>query len=414
LSRKIAVIGAGQAGLICAIGLLDQGHEVTLYSDRTASNWLNDVPPTGLNGIQHASAQIERRYGLDYWGSEPEAVGIDLTLVADGQPGPRLIGRAAGPIQVVDLRLKCSRWMEEFETRGGTLVIQSVELEQLEAIAAQHELTIVAAGKAKLMGEVFQRDPERSVYDRPQRRIAMLLVKGVDDRKFPGFKFPALKFNLFPEWGEYFWLPYFHKTGQRCYSMIFEAKPGGPMDLFDDCRSGAEAVEVGKQFVRQHAPWELEACENMELMDEMGWLKGGFPPTVRHPVGRLPSGAIVTPLGDTAMAFDPVGGQGGNNGIHMTQNLLEQVQANGDAPFDEQWMTNTFERHWQNFGRAAYSFNNKLLEPLEPALASVVMAAAKNTAIADDFVSRFDSPNRFFPWIEDMELAQQHLAQFAS
>ncbi len=33
--RKIAIIGAGQAGLHLAISLVDAGYAVTLFSDRT-------------------------------------------------------------------------------------------------------------------------------------------------------------------------------------------------------------------------------------------------------------------------------------------------------------------------------------------------------------------------------------------
>ena len=414
LKRKIAVIGAGQAGLLCAIGLVDKGYEVSLFSDRTAANWLNDAVPTGLNGIQQASIDIEHSYGLDYWGSEPVIEGVDLTLVPGGEPGPRLIGRATGPLQAVDLRLKCSRWIEEFETRGGNLVIQNIGLDELETIAASHDLTVIAAGKAKLMGDIFERDAARSVYTEPQRRLCMLIVDGVKPERFPGMKFSALKFHMFPALGEYFWLPFFHKTGRRCHSILFEAKPGSAMDRFNDCTSGAEGVEIAKGFIREFAPWEYDGAKDMQLMDEMAWLKGAFPPTVRHSVGKLPSGAIVTPIGDTAMAFDPIGGQGGNNGIQSAQNLIEQVVAQGDAPFDEQWMIDTFERHWQRFGEASYAFNNLLLEPLEPAAASVIMAGVENPSIADDFVGRFNQPSRFFPWIRDPELAQQHIETFAS
>ncbi|RLA14524.1 MAG: oxidoreductase [Gammaproteobacteria bacterium] len=414
MSRKIAIVGAGQAGLLCAIGLVDNGYQVTLYSDRTASNWFNDVTPTGLNGTQKASVEIEHQYGLDFWGTEPQIEGIDLTLVLNGQPGPRLIGRAAGTMQGVDLRLKCSRWMDEFEQRGGNLVIQQVGLKELEQIAANHELTIIAAGKAKLMGEVFERDAERSVYDRPQRNLAMLIVKDVHAEQFSGAKFPALKFNLFPELGEYFWLPFFHKSQQRCYSILFEAKPGGAMDRFGGCSSGEEGVEIAKQFIREHTPWEYDAAKDMQLVDEKAWLKGAFAPTVRHPVGRLPSGNIVAAIGDTAMAFDPIGGQGGNNGIQITQNMIEQVVARGSDPFDEQWLIDTFERHWQRFGKASYAFNNLLLEPIEPAAASVIMAAAEHQVVADDFISHFNNPNGFFPWIEQPDLAKAHIEKLTT
>ena len=45
--RNIAIIGSGQAGLLAAHGLIKAGYHVTLYSDRTADQWLNESRPTG-------------------------------------------------------------------------------------------------------------------------------------------------------------------------------------------------------------------------------------------------------------------------------------------------------------------------------------------------------------------------------
>ena len=45
--RKIAIIGAGQAGLLTAHGLLKAGYTVSLYSDKTPEQFLNESRPTG-------------------------------------------------------------------------------------------------------------------------------------------------------------------------------------------------------------------------------------------------------------------------------------------------------------------------------------------------------------------------------
>ena len=45
--RTIAIVGSGQAGLLAAHGLADAGYKVTLFSDRTAEQWLNESRPTG-------------------------------------------------------------------------------------------------------------------------------------------------------------------------------------------------------------------------------------------------------------------------------------------------------------------------------------------------------------------------------
>lgn len=47
MHRRIAVVGSGIVGLVAAHGLRKQGHEVTLYSDRSPEDWLHRSSPTG-------------------------------------------------------------------------------------------------------------------------------------------------------------------------------------------------------------------------------------------------------------------------------------------------------------------------------------------------------------------------------
>ena len=177
---------------------------------------------------------------------------------------------------------------------------------------------------------------------------------------FAGVPFLPVKFNFFAPFGEAFYVPYFHKDHGPTWNMLIEAKPGGPLDRFGDCKSGEQAVELYKQIIKEVIPWDYDWAKDMQLADPNGWLVGRFAPTVRKPVGRLPSGRIVTPLGDTAMALDPVGGQGANNGNKMARNLVELIIARKDQPFDAQWMTETFERFYARSGGITYTFNNLL------------------------------------------------------
>lgn len=406
--RRIAIVGGGQTGLICGIALLAHGYEVTIYSDRTAEDWLERSVPTGLAGIQSRTVGIERSHGLAFWEKEtPDVEGVDFTFSLDGRLiFFRLQGRYDGPLHAVDLRLKCAGWMGEFVRRGGNLTIENVDVARLDQIAAEHDLAVVAAGKAELMGSVFQRDQERSVYTNPARNLCMLIVKGV--KPFTdGIAFNAMKFNFFAPFGEYFWLPFFHMSKTPCMSVLFEAKEGGPMDRWvGKIKDGAQAVEVAKEFVCEHAPWEADNIHDMELMDPRAFLIGRFAPTVRKAVGRLPSGRMVTCVGDTAMTFDPIGGMGANNATASAMNLVDEIVRRGDRPFDGQWMTDTFDRHWQGFGRAAYTFNNLLLEPLEAPAKEVLISASRSRKLADCFFHLFNNPPGFFPWIVELDGAR--------
>lgn len=111
-----------------------------------------------------------------------------------------MAGRMARPGVAIDLRLQCHGWMGDFEARGGRLVIESVTPSRLDSIAADHELTVVATGKDAL-ASLFERDPERSLHDRPARNAAMLIVKGAQ-MGFSGIPFLPIRFSIFTTLGD--------------------------------------------------------------------------------------------------------------------------------------------------------------------------------------------------------------------
>lgn len=398
--KSIAIIGSGQAGLLAAHGLLQQGHRVTLYSERSADQWLHDARPTGTAARFTLALDYERALGLNHWEAlAPKGLGVHLTFCPTKSKSlVTLAGKLdGGYFQAIDLRLQCHRWMNDFEKKGGILHVQQVDAAQLDAIAQQHDLTLVAVGRGPL-AEIFPKNAERSVYDRPQRKLIMLIVKGVQ-MGFPGVPYLPVKFNLFAEYGEAFWVPYYHRDGYPCWCLLFEAKEGTKMDRFDDCKTGAEAVERAKEVIRDIIPYEYEWCKDMEITDEHGWLKGGVPPTVRQPYAILPSGKAVMPIGDTAISLDPIAGQGANMGnkyVHHTLNAMR----NHEGSFDAGWMVANFESFWREHGSPTVAFNNMFLEPLNNAGKIILLsqygstgaAHSPNQKIADAVFRNFADP----------------------
>src|SRR5205085_8398931 len=177
--RSAAIVGSGISGLAAAHGLLRAGFRVDLYSDRTPEQWLNESRPTGTAARFDLALSYEREQGLNFWDDvAPPGEGVFLTFCPTLHNRLiRLVGRLRRPFQAVDVRLQSHRWMNELAARGGNVVIEQVDVARLDGIAAQHDLTVVATGRADLC-KIFERSEARSVYKTAQRKLAMVIATG--------------------------------------------------------------------------------------------------------------------------------------------------------------------------------------------------------------------------------------------
>lgn len=413
--RKIALIGGGQAGLLLGFKLLNAGYPVTIYTDRTPEQVLNSrIPSTAF--LFESTLKLERELGLNFWEDlAPYGEGIHVDFrTPDGNSVMTVQGSLGDKKgQALDQRTKFCRWLQEFEKRGGKLIVQAVSVSDLEVISRDNDLTLVAAGKGPI-NALFQRDDERSVHQTPPRNLAAFLAVGkklTGDRPWARAPFRPLRFNFVFGVGEFFSLPFYTHTRGECRSFLFEARPGGPMDRFQGARSGEEIIEIGRQVVSEYAPDDLHHMDDIELTDADAWLKGNFIPTVRKPIGVLPSGSKVMALGDTAVVNDPIAGQGANNAARMVAYLFDRIIDQGRNPFDEAWMTDVFETFWNESAKYTTDFTNALLNPPGEPVMAVLQAATNNPVVADEFMQCFDNPRRYWPWIADMDAARQFIAE---
>jgi hypothetical protein len=407
----ITIVGGGQSGLQLGIGLVQSGYDVTVVSDRTPDE-IEQGRVTSSQCMFANSLDHERELGINFWEEAcPLVEGIGLAVPHPEVPGAKVIDWAARldrVAQSVDQRVKFPRWMDHFESIGGTLVLEAATVDDLERYAAASDLLVVAAGKGDIV-RLFERDAERSTFDQPMRALALTYVTGMTPRP----EFSAVCFNLVPGVGEYFVFPALTTSGP-CEIMVFEGMPGGPMDCWGDVTTPAEHLARSRWILDTFMPWEGERCREVELTDANGVLVGRFPPTVRKAVGRLPSGALALGMADAVLLNDPITGQGSNNAAKGAAHYLTRIRERGDGPFDEAWMNETFDGLWDGYASKVVGWTNALLTPPPPHVLNLLGAAGQFPAIAHRFANGFDDPRDFWEWFMDPGLADAYLAEVAA
>jgi hypothetical protein len=405
--RRIAIVGAGQAGLQLGLGLLARGYQVTLATNRSGEDIRNGKVMSS-QCMFNTALQSERDLGLNFWEDECPAVeGIGLTV-----PDPQRLGeplfswstRLDRYAQSVDQRLKMPVWIDEFKKRGGELLIQDVGVAELERLSDDHELVLLAAGKGDIVN-LFEKDMERTHFQQPQRALSLTYVKGMT----PLTPFSRVNFNLIPGVGEYFVFPCLTTTGP-CEIMVFEGIPGGPLDCWQGIQTAEQHLEKSLELLNRHVPWEAERCRSVEMTDDKGFLSGRFTPMVRKPVLTLPSGRKVFGMADALVVNDPITGQGSNNAAKCSKVYLDAIVERGVEGFDPDWMHQTFERYWA-YAQHVVKWTNTMLTPPPAHLLELLGAASQSKPLARAIANGFDDPRNFAPWWFDAQSCQAFIQE---
>ena len=383
----VAGVGAGRAGTTAALGLLDAGFDVTLYSDRDRASLRDDVPATGTAVYFGKSRESDAQIIEDLYSAGPHSTGMSTRLysgvgetrsaVLEFDPDFRYVA------QGVDVRLRADDRLGRFLERGGRFEVDSVSVDDLDAIAAEHDLTLVATGKGGL-SSLFPVDPDRTVYSEPQRTLLLVTLQGLGhDSDTWGYRSEAggahNLFNLHTEFGEAWLGPYLHKDAGPTWSFLGFAKPGSPwierFEAVTDVHSARQAVvDLYRDYFPEDAP-EVERLQVIES-DPHSWLQGAVTPTVRRAVGRTANGHVVAAIGDTAIAFDPLAGQGAQNtAVQVAALVAAAREHSGD--FTQEWLEEQFEKHWRTRGLAAAEVTRLFLgDPKYAVHAELVFPAA--------------------------------------
>jgi hypothetical protein len=393
--RQIAIVGAGQSGLQLAIGLQKAGYGTTVISAQTPQQ-IAGGRVTSSQCMFASSLAHERDVQANFWDDScPPVSGIQLTVATgEGQKAFEWAARLDAPARSVDQRVKMPRWIEEFMRLGGNFRIQQAGVQELERLAQEHALVIVAAGKGEVAA-LFTRDEVNSPFAKPMRALALAYVQGLRPRE----DYSGVCFNLIPGVGEYFVFPALTTSGP-CEIMVFEGVPGGPMDCWADATSPHKHLEISLAILKRFLPWEYDRATRVSLTDANGILAGRFAPTVRKPVASLPSGRPILGMGDVVCLNDPITGQGSNNASKCAASYLKSILSHGGGSFDPAWMNKTFATFWE-YARLVTAWTNGMLEPPPPHAVQLLAAAAAKPSIASWFANGFDDPTRFMPVLAD-------------
>jgi hypothetical protein len=407
------IVGGGQGGLTLALGLLQHGHEVTVITDRTASE-VEDGRIMSTQAMFARALAIEHNLGLDFWSDAAPRIDRLSVSVAGGGTSPAIswTGRLSQPGASVDQRLKFSRFMNLVAARGGRFVINGVTVSDLDDLhrLGRYDLIIVAAGKGELAG-LFERDIARSPFSTPQRALSAVYLDGVAADRGDS-ETGAVRCSMIPQVGEVFTIPAYASRGP-CDIVLIEGVPGGPLDCFQDVRRDPRAhLDRTLQVMAQYVPWEYDRCREAGLTDANAHLVGRYAPKVCHPVATLPSGGLVLGLADVLVLNDPVSGQGANGatvaaGVYI-RSIVERAEAG--LPYDRAWMQATFDRYWAH-AESVTAWTNALLRP-PPQLLQLVGAAVSDQRLADRFADTFAHPSDV-GWILDPAVAAADLAEIA-
>ncbi|WP_406267764.1 cadherin repeat domain-containing protein [Nocardia sp. NBC_00881] len=420
-TRSAAVIGAGQAGVTAALGLLDAGFTVTLYSERDQRALRDDVPATGTALEFGETQQAEAALGLDsYTARAPRHTGLSVRIA--GPDRAELIqfdGHFDGYVGVaVDTRLKVDERLTAFLERGGRFVVEQVTPETLDPIAAANDLTLVATGRGGL-SDLFPIDAARTPYDAPQRSLLTVVVTGIghDDSVFAHRSVAGgahSGFSIFADQGEGWWGPYLHKDAGPSWAFLGWARPGSEWEKrFAAADSAESAHRVVQNLYRDFIDWDLPEVLATKTIpeDPHSWLKGAVRPVVRSGVGRTAGAHVVASLGDTSVAYDPIAGQGAQSGLIQAQRLVAAAAVH-QGPFDEVWI----ERQYAAFLAARADAADKVTRLFlgDPELADIgnalFAAASVEPTFASALVGLLHRPQPFLP-VDSLDAANEFITK---
>jgi 2-polyprenyl-6-methoxyphenol hydroxylase-like FAD-dependent oxidoreductase len=388
----IGIIGGGVGGTHLGLFLRQHGVSATIYTEKTPAEHLvaritNVVCRSGTTRAR------ERALGVDFW--DEDAPDLEQFVVTVNGPRPIAFSGALNPpSHVVDMRIYWARLLEEFVRRGGSLRFRTLTADDVEGLATQHDLVVVASGRGAL-SNLFPRLPEHSPFQNPQRLVLAGLFRGITYPKPLAFQaivnrghgeileFPLLSFEPgltalgieAVNGGGFTGLSRFHKS------------------RFDEQRSEFEAAVLA--LLRDYAPSVYARVDPKRFAVarplDIGYV--AITPTVRRGYVRLSNGRTVLALGDAHITMDPVTGQGANKASHAA--CVAGAAICEATAFDEDFCARVAQQMCDYALPVSDACNARLM-PAPPHVVDLLMAAAQHQPVADFYAGGFNHPDRYW------------------
>src|SRR3977135_3698261 len=422
MSKRIAILGAGTAGLHLGLYLQQKGEQSTIFTDKKIEDYPNLRLP---NTVAHHAVTVAREddLGVSHW---PDAgyFGHYYFIGMPGSPIEFYGDLTTGPSRAVDYRIYLPTLMTDFQRRGGRLDYRAVSVADLTELSAEYDLVVIGTGAGGL-GKLSARDQQSSPFNQPQRHLCVGLFKGIAEQETK-----AVTFGISPGAGELIEIPTVTFGGDAT-ALLFENHPGSDLEVLAHIRyddNPRAFLDLVLDRLRTHYPVTARRVNEDEFdlaNSGLDVLQGGVTPTVRHGHIELVSGATALLLGDAHATVDPVLGQGGNMASYAAHVLGEEIMTAG--AFDDEFFARVDARRAERGLGASRgtTFMLSALNTLPDAFTEFLGAVAQNRGLADKFTDNFNYPEKQWelfsnpdsagPWIaENSSVSQESQRPFAA